>query len=71
MAKMLILPQSADEMFSESLALLQDIVHAERAAVFLAREGSETLTLVTYPIVRSEGLRFVYDLAFDRARSAR
>jgi len=48
MAKMLILPQSADEMFSESLSLLQDIVHAERAAVFLAREGSETLTLVTY-----------------------
>lgn len=48
LAKMLILPQSADEMFSESLALLQEIVHAERAAVFLAREGSETLTLVTY-----------------------
>ncbi len=55
MAKMLILPQSADEMFSESLALLQDIVHAERAAVFLAREGSETLTLVTYRLSDQKG----------------
>ena len=55
LAKMLILPQSADEMFSESLALLQDIVHAERAAVFLAREGSETLTLVTYRLSDQKG----------------
>ena len=55
MAKMLILPQSADEMFSESLALLQDIVHAERAAVFLAREGSETLTLATYRLSDQKG----------------
>jgi len=55
MAKMLILPQSADEMFRESLALLQDIVHAERAAVFLAREGSETLTLVTYWLSDQKG----------------
>jgi serine phosphatase RsbU (regulator of sigma subunit) len=55
MAKMLILPQSADEMFSESLALLQDIVHAERAAVFLAREGSDTLTLVTYRLSDQKG----------------
>ncbi|MCX6830893.1 MAG: SpoIIE family protein phosphatase [candidate division Zixibacteria bacterium] len=55
MAKMLILPQSADEMFSESLALLQDIVHAERAAVFLAREGSETLTLVTFRLSDQKG----------------
>jgi sigma-B regulation protein RsbU (phosphoserine phosphatase) len=55
MAKMLILPQSTDEMFSESLALLQDIVHAERAAVFLAREGSETLTLATYRLSDQKG----------------
>ena len=55
MAKMLILPQSADEMFSESLALLQDIVHAERAAVFLARYGSETLTLTTYRLSDQKG----------------
>jgi sigma-B regulation protein RsbU (phosphoserine phosphatase) len=55
LAKMLILPQSADEMFSESLALLQDIVHAERAAVFLAHEGSETLTLVTYRLSDQKG----------------
>lgn len=55
MAKMLILPQSTDEMFSESLALLQEIVNAERAAVFLAREGSETLTLVTFRLSDQKG----------------
>ncbi len=55
MAKMLILPQSANEMFSESLSLLQEIVHAERAAVFLAREGSETLTLATFQLADQKG----------------
>ncbi len=48
MAKMLILPQSVDEMFGEALDLLQQIISSERAAVFLAPAGSDNVQLATY-----------------------
>jgi phosphoserine phosphatase RsbU/P len=55
MAKMLILPQSVDEMFKEALDLLQQIVQAERTAVFLAKEGSDNVTLVTFRLSDQKG----------------
>jgi serine phosphatase RsbU (regulator of sigma subunit) len=48
MAKMLILPQTVDDMFDKALDMLQGIISAERAAIFLAKEGSEEVTLANY-----------------------
>jgi phosphoserine phosphatase RsbU/P len=55
LATMLILPQGVDEMFGQALDLLQEIVHAERAAVFLARPGSDTVSLVTFRLTDQKG----------------
>lgn len=55
LATMLILPQGVDEMFDQALDLLQEIVHAERAAVFLARPGSDTVSLVSFRLSDQKG----------------
>jgi serine phosphatase RsbU (regulator of sigma subunit) len=55
MAKMLILPQTVEEMFNEALDLLKDIVKAERIAIFQAKDGSEDVALATFRLVNNKG----------------
>ena len=50
MAKMLILPQSVDEMFNQALDLLGNVVHAERSAIFAADEVTGEVSLLNYRI---------------------
>lgn len=54
MAKMLILPQTVDDMFCEALDMLQGIIAADRAAIFLAKEGSESLTLINFRLANKQ-----------------
>lgn len=55
MAKMLILPQSVDEMFSQALDLLQQIVKTERSAIFAADESTGNVTLLNYRLANQSG----------------
>ncbi len=55
MAKMLILPQSVDEMFNQALDLLQQIVKSERSAIFAADETSGDVTLLNYRLSNQSG----------------
>ncbi len=50
MAKMLILPQSVDEMFNQALDLLGNVVQADRYAIFAADESSAEVALLNYRI---------------------
>ncbi len=55
MAKMLILPQSLNEMFDEALKLLQQIVSLERCAILLTKEGREDVELMSYRVCEGNG----------------
>ncbi len=48
MAKMLVLPQSVDEMFNQALDSLGQIVKADRMAVFAADPATGNVTLLNY-----------------------
>lgn len=54
MAKMLILPQSVDEMFDQALDLLGNVVKADRSAIFAADEGTGEVTLLNRRIANQQ-----------------
>ncbi len=55
MAKMLILPQSLDEMFDQALNLLQQIVTLERCAILMTKDGTTNVELMCYRANKGNG----------------